>query len=127
MKSDKYLVTAITLLKTKPEGIFNDNGKVVKEMPGYISSFGAAIIQSGLLPAVALFSQKEGQGKSKEPLMNALARLVSKEQNTSLLALSITNEKNNAFRTEVTHAAVALKLAMRTFDIEKSNNSVKNG
>ena len=118
MKSDKYLVAAIALLKTKPKGVFNDNGKVVKEMPGYISSFGSAVIQSGLLPAVALFSQEGGQGKSKKPLMNALAKLVNQNKDTSLLELSIPREKDTQFRTEVTRAAVALKLAMRTFDID---------
>ncbi len=118
MKSDKYLVAAINLLKTKPKGVFNENGKIVKEMPGYISSFGAAVIQSGLLPAVALFSQEGGQGKSKKPLMDALARLVNTGQNTTLLELSIPKEKDNLFRTEVTRAAVALKLAMRTFEID---------
>lgn len=120
MKEDKYLVAAIKYLKNKPDGIFSGN-KVQKEFPGYIASFGSAIIQSGLLPSVALFSQQGGQGKNKIPLMNAIFELVKKteDQQRNFLDLALANKDNKQFEQEVIRAAISLKLAMRTFEIDK--------
>jgi CRISPR-associated protein Cmr5 len=108
----------------KSDGIFNDEGEAIKEMTGYISSFGASIIQCGLLPAVALFSKKDGGGKSKLPLMKVIYALVGHGEEKDLLACVLSKYQNPAqmqqLQSEVMQAAIALKLAMRTFNIEKS-------
>jgi len=54
-----------------------DAGKVDKEYKGYISSMGASIIQSGLLPTLAFYSNEfSDSGKKKLKLITALHILI---------------------------------------------------
>lgn len=120
--------------KRKDESFFNKkSGKVAKEYKGYISSFGTAVMQSGLKVAVALFSDKSSGGEqSKLPIVNALRELViskdKKDENSqsdyeqypSLIAYVIDpKHDNNGVRKKVLNATIALKLALRTFEIDK--------
>lgn len=131
-KIDNLIAPAIEYVKStkskdKSLNFFDKEGKIPKEYKGYISSFGTAVLQSGLKVAVALFSDKsEGGEQSKMPIVNAVRDLVltneQKEKYDSLMAFVIENH-HNGIRNKVLDAAVALKLALRTFEIAKETKA----
>ncbi|MBP2143373.1 CRISPR-associated protein Cmr5 [Methanococcus voltae] len=94
----------------------NDNTlKVIrKEVNGYLASYGPAIIQSGLIPAVVFY-----QGKDEKKIVNDLIlEVIGKkedEYNKDLLEYACNNEKEA--KEEIMDAIIALKLALRTFKI----------
>lgn len=110
--------------KSKEDSFFKENGKVAKEYKGYISSFGTAVLQSGLKVAVALFSDSSSGGEqSKLPIMNGVLDLLmlsdedKKKYNT--LMEYVIDHHHNGIRTKVLDATIALKLALRTFEFDK--------
>ena len=129
---NRYLDKAISLLEGDEsirKDIFKDKA-IQKEYPGYIASFGANIVQCGLLPAVFLYSQTDGSGKNKKPLLNCIKALVAEDdpaaKQASDLLSYVRKRVNNGdpfIEKRIKDATVALKLAMRTFPIAKSQNS----
>ena len=109
--------------KGKEDSFFTKEGKVAKEYKGYISSFGTAVLQSGLKVAVALFSDSSSGGEqSKLPIMNGVLSLLKlsdeeKEKYSTLMEYVI-DHHHNGIRTKVLDATVALKLALRTFEFD---------
>ncbi|MEL6627177.1 MAG: type III-B CRISPR module-associated protein Cmr5 [Bacteroidota bacterium] len=109
-------------------------GKVNGTYNGFISSFGAGIVQAGILPAVIFFETAEGtEGADKYRICQALywmkqtmdgksIQTSSLEKTTlSQYILSHNLQYDNKFLKEMTQYAVALKIAMRTFKkVEKS-------
>ena len=119
--------------------------EVPKEFKGYISAFGASIIQAGLIPTLAFYSDKDADAKSDRwILLQALAELIGKQREWRekwqledgqdvderiLLdyALSLqkdTDDKWQKGRNQkefrrlkaiIIDAAIALKLALRTY------------
>ncbi|HHH51506.1 MAG TPA: type III-B CRISPR module-associated protein Cmr5, partial [Campylobacterales bacterium] len=57
---EKYIPKALEVLSQE-----YPNGVIPSAYNGYISSFGASIIQSGLLPTLALFENENNQDKTK--------------------------------------------------------------
>ena len=124
---DKYLAPAIEFI----ENNFNrfskqDSDEIRKVYKGYIASFGTIIKQSGLLPAVVLFSKEsDGGDASKKPIVEAIFELLKAESTlvdntqTTLLTFARANKTSRIARRETINAAIALKLALRTFKIEK--------
>jgi hypothetical protein len=107
-----------------------DTLKIDKEFKGYFANFGASLIQSGLLPAVIFFENEQGDAKADRPkvpkaILHLLTKKYSKEQNPYLhdcqklsdylLKSPLPNSKNLAL---VSKASVALKIALRTFDLK---------
>lgn len=101
-------------------------GIIHSEYNGYISSFGSAVLQSGLKAAIAFNeSESSGSAKDKRPLMRAILELVTKtivekDSKAKLLdhVLSF-GENTSAIKDEIMDAATALKLAIRTFKLDK--------
>lgn len=100
-------------------GIATPRGFVPSEFNGYISSFGAAIVQSGLLPAVIFFEDAGRASQDRTLLMEAISQMmaISTPKLSTYLLQPGTNQTNA--RQEVLRAAVALKLALRTFKLVK--------
>ena len=100
-----------------------DAGKVDKEYKGYISSMGASIIQSGLLPTLAFYSNEfSDSGKKKLKLITALHILIENVNNPKLLNYVLSGTHNGINKAEIdkyekkiSNALIALKLALRTF------------
>lgn len=107
-----------------------DTLKIDKEFKGYFASFGAAVIQSGLLPAVIFFENEQGDAKAdrkKVPaaILHLLAQKYTQEQNPDLhdcqkLSTYLLKSPNAASKdlAMITKASVALKIALRTFDLK---------
>ena len=100
------------------------------EYKGYISSYGAAVGQSGLLPATMFFSEK-GNDKTKKMrcrLMRAIYAVLKNEtpktdsdnQDHILLNYAKANFSNRKNIQKVLDAAIALKMAMRGFESSES-------
>ena len=105
-------------------------GGINEKRKGDIASFGTALMQSGLLPAVALFSDTgTNSGKRRNQMLNVLYALLGgslttqdiSEHKKKLLAsvLSKDDDARAAMRQELMTACIALKLAIRTFHLEK--------
>ncbi len=105
------------------------DGKVASEMNGYISSFGASLINAGLLPTIIFFSQKGGSSGGREKLIPAIEQILNTSDNppinlldevkTIYSAQSIDQSKINRLTEKITDAALVLKLALRTFPTDK--------
>lgn len=124
---DKYLAKAIEVIEAKKSGFWSKSKtEIPKVYKGYIASFGTIIKQSGLLPAVVLFSVKAESGDaSKKPIAEAIFALLKEKTNLvdsrhkTLLDFARDNQHSAQARKETIYAAIALKLALRTFNIEK--------
>ncbi|MFR3330305.1 MAG: type III-B CRISPR module-associated protein Cmr5 [Odoribacter splanchnicus] len=106
----------------KAEKIVDEQNFYSNEFSGYISSFGAAIIQSGLLPAVIFFEAKNEQAVERPKIIAAIVRIIKQGNRSLTIPLSryILQHRNepdfekNLLR-EITEAATAIKLVLRMF------------
>lgn len=105
------------------------DGVIPSSYNGYISSFGASIIQSGLEPTLALFENENASTLEKKQLLPKLILNILDENTTetSLLkyVLNRPNEKQYLKR-EILDIAIAIKLCIRTFKLEKPNKGSQN-
>jgi len=104
------------------------NGVIKKEYNGYISSFGAAVLHSGLKAAIA-FNESASSGSKEErgPLMLALLQIVTDQQidnnsDEKLLKYVLDNDTADT-KEKILDAATALKLAIRTFKLSKEEEA----
>ncbi|MBU1994375.1 type III-B CRISPR module-associated protein Cmr5 [bacterium] len=100
-------------------------GEIPSAYNGYISSFGASIIQSGLKPTLAFFENKNNEDKKKEDT-SVLTKLIlnilnphAKEKETLLQYVLANHSKETSLKAEIIDIAVAIKLCIRTFKLEK--------
>jgi len=95
--------------------------EVQSEYNGYIASFGASITRSGLLPAVIFFENEESDTNAKRHLIpKAILQLISPNTEGKLSEYILKKSKSNReMMREISDAAVALKIALRTYKILK--------
>lgn len=109
-----------------------EENAIPREFKGYIASFGASIIQNGLLPTIIFYDNQEANTTENRSLVNeAIYRIIRDKleedypeyiytEVTDLQTLVRRNYKGERYIKEyVDDAITALKLAMRTFPIEK--------
>ena len=125
---ERYIPKAIEAVEVH----IAQNRKVRKEFKGYIASFGAAVIQTGLIPAVAFYSVQAGAEADRGKIIDAIHEIlrrtgeVNMYEKQSLLKFLIERyEKGDdmsRWKEKVMDAATALKLAVRIFKIEEKSN-----
>lgn len=89
---------------------------------GYISSFGASIIQSGLKPTLALFeNSKSNTDKTKKLLVDIILHILDNTNTqTSLLRYVLnSNEDETYLKQKILDISIAIKLSIRTFELTK--------
>lgn len=130
---DSLINTAIQALLDSDIITLNSNGIQIypKEFKGYISSFGASMIQSGLLPAVIFYENSENASADRALFIRAIILVLNRElgyniDEDELFSTYIRNHQDNKSKltADVNKAAIALKLALRVFkrgDIDNSN------
>jgi hypothetical protein len=97
--------------------------KVPKGYNGAIASFGTGLHHAGVLATVAMFSNAQGD-VDKSKLLDAVFSVLKKyrtggTQGKTLFEFLLENENQlSRLKKELTDIAVALKLAMRTFDLD---------
>ncbi|MBP9076709.1 MAG: hypothetical protein KBG02_07590 [Haliscomenobacter sp.] len=105
--------------------------KIYEEYDGYAASLGAAIVTSGLLPALSFYTDvaKPDVNKNNQPLprrykiLQAISAVLGLGNGkTALLdhVLSLDQAEENAIKKEILSASIALKLALRSFEHIKS-------
>ncbi len=123
------------------------NNIVPNEYKGYIDTFGASIVQNGLEPAIIFFetaggkeddsitSDREKQGiyANRNKLMKAILDVIQgiEKGKPSTLFEYVTLQKKRMdekqIRQQVVDAAIAVKLALRTFAIQKKDENDRPG
>lgn len=97
---------------------------------GYISSFGASLVQAGLLPTIIFFErQDQGAEEKRDLVIKALKIMMGINVNGQMASYILGKEGNAtlrrcedpAFVDKVVQNMTAMKLALRMFN-KKSNN-----
>ncbi|WP_295421677.1 type III-B CRISPR module-associated protein Cmr5 [Sulfurovum sp.] len=119
---EKYIPTALEVLKEH-----YPNGVIPSAYNGYISSFGASIVQSGLKPTVALFENENNQDRTKEDksvLTKNILKVLDKdyEDNSLLRYIVYYNGNQDILKQNIMDISIALKLTIRTFKLDKGEN-----
>ncbi len=119
---EKYIPVALRALENNNIGIV-DHGKIDGTYNGYISSFGASIITSGLLPTIIFYSKKAENNREadRSKIIKALEFML-KDTSVNILTDDETilnkvqsNFSDNHLKQKIQECAVALKLAIRTY------------
>jgi CRISPR/Cas system CMR-associated protein Cmr5 small subunit len=107
------------------EFILKGNPSIDSAFNGYISSFGASIISAGLLPSVIFFSHKGQTDADRPAIIKSIEYILQKhgfigaEEKLLLLIKNYVEQNNRSALARLTEkinlAAVALKLAIRTY------------
>lgn len=147
----RLIPIAIKALETV--GIANAKGEVSKVNEGYINAMGPSIIQSGLLPTLIFYnkSKREGNNTEGEPCLwlKALYYMHLPEEQreeinwrelapTTLIKKIIAGQGGSLERIaeranikkwegKILKYIVALKLALRTFEIKEDKKNKKEG
>ena len=102
-------------------------GLYSKEFKGYISSFGAAVIQSGLLPAVIFYEDNGNSDEERSLLIRAIVIILNDEMGYNIQSafsefIRINERNKQKLTDDVSKAAVSLKLALRIFKKRANEN-----
>lgn len=107
--------------------IVNEQNQVPKEYNGYIASFGASIIQSGILPAIAFFERNtQNTEQDKKRLMTAILYVLDSQlenqENKKLLDYVLSRYNNlDEIEEKILYISVAMKLVLRTYEQVEEN------
>ena len=116
---ESYIPDAIKVL----EKDFVD-GKIPSAYNGYISSFGASIMQSGLKPTLALFENKDSNTKEKkEYLSKIILKVLDKSTKETSLLKYVINGNEKLLKDKIMDISIALKLSIRTFKLDKGEKN----
>ena len=114
---EKHIPSAMNVLKE-----MYSSGKIPSSYNGYISSFGASVIQSGLLPTLALFENNDASTReNKQKLTELILKVLDNTSNEdNLLSYVLEHESDiNRLKQQILDISIALKLSIRTFELEK--------
>lgn len=125
---EKYIPVALDILSDSTLGIVK-NGKISKTYNGYISSFGASIISSGLLPTFIFYSKsaENNDDADRSLIPKAIEKMLKDDKigfltnEQHLLKVVIAPGNENRLRQKIQECAIALKLAIRTYPQTKND------
>jgi len=109
--------------------VVDEEGRVESEYRGYISSFGASIKQSGLIPSVAFYENKNSNSQEdKTKITKAILLMLDGKDSkyTSLLDYLLDNGYDLTMQKKVIDQAIALKLALNTYKVKKGKSDEKS-
>lgn len=99
------------------QGIVSPDGKFDSVFNGYISSFGASLVQAGLLPTIIFFENEDSAAQERYRIIRALKQALDIETQATLAEYIIQEELANdqPFINQVARAMTAMKLALRMY------------
>ena len=99
------------------QGIVSPDGKFDSVFNGYISSFGASLVQAGLLPTFIFFENEDSAAQERYRIIRALKQVLDIETQATLAEYIIQEELANdqPFINQVARAMTAMKLALRMY------------
>ncbi|GAB6074427.1 type III-B CRISPR module-associated protein Cmr5 [Nautilia lithotrophica] len=114
---EKYIPDVLEILHTK-----FPNGKIQKVYNGYISSFGASVMMSGLRSTVAMFESNTSSSEAdRKKIVDIILEVLKKENNiieNSLLEYIVKFDNDKYLKNKILDIATAMKLCIRTFDLK---------
>lgn len=126
MKTNKIWIEAASKALVQ-SGIVNDQGVYPKAFTGYISSFAATVVQSGLFPAIVTYEYKSSRAEAQRTLIPLAImqilhnqKIIPENWKDCLLSdyyASLLNDPKakESFEQAVEQAVVAMKLALRMY------------
>jgi len=111
---EKYIEDSINVL----DEVFGNT--IPSSFNGYISEFGASVIQSGLKPTLAIYENQNASTKEDKSKLTEIILKVLNDQTEekSLLKYVINSqESEDRLKQEIIDIAVAVKLSIRTFKL----------
>lgn len=116
---EKYIPSVMNVLQEE----FPDSA-ISSTYNGYISSFGASIMQSGLLPTLALYENTNASTKeNKEYLSYLIVRILTGKKDDVSLLHYVLKENDPAMKQKILDISVAIKLSIRTFTLVEKEGS----
>ena len=99
------------------------NGKIPTAYKGAVSSFGASIVMSGLVPTIQFYlGNSERKEADTMKILEAIARVVytdgactAERMKTEIMANINNRVEMNKHKKKITDAAIALKIMMRSY------------
>ncbi len=99
------------------------NGEYSSVFGGYISSFGASLVQAGLLPTI-IFFEGDSEAKDRPLVIKALKKMMNLPDNTKMSEYILIKEQGEslrrcdspAFISRVVRCMTAMKLALRMYN-----------
>ena len=112
---EQYIPKAIDVLEnTFPSGV------IPSAYNGYISSFGASVLQSGLLPTLALYESTNSSAKeNKEYLTYIIFQILTDRKDDISLLRYVLDNNQDILKPKIMDIAIAIKLSIRTFKLDK--------
>lgn len=107
----------------------DSHGKVEKAYRSQVSSFGAAIMTSGLRMAVCFYSEKGGAQIDRPKILKAILFVLQKSRTQKYMNYKSLNDavadikgidEQIKVRNEIIDAATAIKLALNLYELEES-------
>lgn len=122
--NNRYLQKAdVAICKAK----IAENNKVPSSYKGAISSFGASLIMSKLVPTIQFYmSDSTNRDSDHSKIIEAIAMIIYNSPNDN--AINLKNEvlriatdrvELNKLRNKIADAAIALKIMLRTYEFQK--------
>jgi len=106
---ESYIPIALEAVRTT--SISDNHDNVPTQFNGYIASFGASIRQAGLVATVLFYENSSGSEQDRSKVIKAIEYILGREL--------VRDGRAVVARDDVDDAAVALKLAVRTFTLKK--------
>lgn len=120
---DEWIVQAIETLKDV--GIVDENGEYDSVFKGYLSSFGASIVQCGLLPSVLAFN-KDDKVKIVEAVIRIIPECVRYNVTSFTDYLCTPAVSHDRLLKEISQAVAALKLGLRVYRPKTQSNDERS-
>lgn len=121
---NKYIPIAIDVIEEYKK---KNNDKMPREFNGYIASFGAGIIQNGLIPTLAVYLDKNGDACERWNIVDFIRKVINKGERKDidcLLAHVVENKAEHEYlKSLIKDAAIAVKLAIRTFKMSGDDDA----
>ena len=103
--------------------ISEDGKSVEKTFRGQISSFGAAVTMGSLTSAIAFFADNGGASVERSKLLDAIVYVLKDARNKKLEnakeLFDYANTNKREAKEEILNAALAIKLALNLYTLEK--------
>ena len=117
---ESYIPVVLDILKEE----FPD-GMIPSAYNGYISAFGASVLQSGLKPTLALFENTNANTRKDKSYLTKiiLKALDDSAKQTSLLHYVLAQNNESYQREKIMDIAVAVKLCIRTFKLDRGDGN----
>jgi len=119
----KYFTAADNAIQSC--GFINANGQIPAAYKGAISSFGASIVMSGLIPTIQFYmASSQNRLTDSMKIVEAIAKIINTANpSPDALQQSVLSASNNAanlfiLKKQIIDAAIALKIMMRTYQFE---------